>query len=47
MRVPLASFAANSELSGTCVIYVEYLDSRESNGQKIVFGSLFFQSIYA
>jgi len=28
LRVPLATFAANSDQSGTCVIYVEYLDSQ-------------------
>ena len=48
MRIPLATFAANYESEGgSCVIFVEYLDDSEQNGLSIIFGGMFFQSIYA
>jgi len=48
MRVPLATFAANSDAEGgNCVIFVEYLDSYFQDDQEIILGSMFFQSIYA
>lgn len=48
MRVPLATFAANSDADGgNCVIFVEFLDPYFSDSQSIILGSMFFQSIYA
>jgi hypothetical protein len=48
LRVPLATFAANSDLeSGNCAIFVEYLDSFFQDSQAIILGSMFFQSVYA
>lgn len=48
IRVPLASFAANyEEVGGVCVIFVEYLDSERNDGKQIIFGGMFFQSVYA
>lgn len=43
MRVPLATFAANSDLEGgLCAIFVEYLDDRSQSSQHIMFGGMFF-----
>lgn len=48
IRVPLASFAANSELDGGfCAIFVEFLDDRFDDSKTIILGGMFFQSIYA
>jgi len=48
LRVPLASFAANYETdNGACAIFVEYLNAASSNSRQIIFGGMFFQSIYA
>jgi len=48
IRVPLASFAANSEtINGQCVIYVEMLDIENPDSRQIILGSMFFQSFYA
>ena len=48
LRVPLATFAANSNIDGgVCAIFVEFLDSTEHNdGKFIIFGGMFFQSFY-
>jgi len=44
----LASFAANfDQEGGVCVIFVEYLDATEKDSKSVIFGSMFFQSIYA
>jgi hypothetical protein len=46
--VPLASFAANYKVeSDLCVIFVEYLQDNLDDSQQIIFGGMFFQSIYA
>lgn len=48
LRVPLATFAANSDKDGgVCVIFVEFLDDRNDDSKSIMFGGMFFQSIYA
>jgi len=48
IRVPLASFAANYDAAGgVCVVFVEYLDDAYANSKSILFGGLFFQSVYA
>ena len=48
IRVPLASFAANSDAEGgLCAIFVEFLDDRFDDSKTIIFGGMFFQSIYA
>ena len=47
LRIPLATFAADYEKEGACVIFVEYLDDRFQHSQSIQFGGLFFQSVYA
>ena len=47
-RIPLASFAANYEQEGgVCVIFVEFLDANYDDSQFIIFGGMFFQSVYA
>lgn len=48
IRIPLATFAANSDLDGgLCAIFVEFLDSRLSDDSKfIILGGMFFQSFY-
>lgn len=48
LRVPLATFAANSDIEGgVCVIYAEYLNPSYQDSQSIIFGGMFFQSVYA
>ena len=48
IRVPLASFAANSEAEGGfCAIFVEFLDDRFDDSKTIMLGGMFFQSFYA
>jgi len=48
IRVPLASFAADfDEEGGVCVIFVEYLNTINSDSKSIILGNMFFQSIYA
>lgn len=47
-RIPLATFAANYEQEGgACAIFVEYLDANLDDSQFIIFGGMFFQSVYA
>lgn len=48
VRVPLATFAANyDQEGGVCVVFVEFLDARFDDSKSVIFGSMFFQSIYA
>ena len=47
LNIPLATFATNYENLGSCVIFVEYLDDSYQDSQTILFGSMFFQSVYA
>lgn len=46
-RIPLANFVSNTAVPNQCVIYVEYLNSANQDSQQIIFGGMFFQSIYA
>lgn len=53
IRVPLSTFANNTlpgvdgQFPGVCVIFVEYLQATNVDSQQIIFGGMFFQSIYA
>lgn len=53
IRVPLSTFANNTlpgaagQFPGFCVIFVEYLMETNADSQQIIFGGMFFQSIYA
>ena len=46
-RIPLANFASNTEIPNQCVLFVEYLNSDNADSQQVIFGGMFFQSIYA
>jgi len=47
IRVPLATFSNNyAQEDGICVIFVEYLNKYSNEGESILFGSMFLQSIY-
>jgi hypothetical protein len=46
-RIPLANFVSNTEIPNQCVLYVEYLNSDSAESQQVIFGGMFFQSIYA
>lgn len=48
LRVPLATFVSNTEVPGACVIFVEYLNSDfDTDSRQVIFGGMFFQSVYA
>jgi hypothetical protein len=42
LRVPLSTFATDSDQLSRCVIYVEMLDDDEKDSRQIMFGSMLF-----